>query len=347
MKVEKLEELLIKGIDTLYTQGVCIGKKKEKVLYEKNFSHNQKPFFDLASVSKLFTTTFVLQAVSENKLALTDTLFSLFLQNEKELPSIVKEKLKEITVQEALLHRSGLPAWYPFYTGDGFWATLKKALEKDHREKSTLYSDLNFILLGKGIEHIYQKTLAEKLEGLNQWLGTKFSYNPTNKSQCVPTEKGNQIEEKMCKERGLQILPTPSRPPWRENTTFIQGEVNDGNAYYAFSGMSGHAGIFGTGEDLVTFGQAYLKSLQGKGFLPQKLAAMATSNLFNGRGLGFDTGEVFPHGAGHTGFTGTALYLCPEKELTVALLTSRLALPGPPNLQPFRKEVFTTFYHLA
>lgn len=347
MDIPQLAALLDEGRGKLYNQAVCRAAKDGAACYTHTVSCPEDALFDLASISKLLTATMVLRLVAKGRLTLGTTLLQGLGPAAGGGPGpLARARLGGITVEQALLHASGLPAWYPFYTGASFWNTLEKALEENPPAEGTLYSDINFILLGQVVQAVSGQALPGQLEEINRMLGTRFTYNPQNRQGCVPTEYGNQIEMGMCAQRGLAFLPVPPRRTgWRSTDVQIQGQVNDGNAFYAFEGTAGHAGVFGTAHDLLRLGGMYLESAAGEeGMLPRWLANAALQNAGSGRGLGFDTGEIFPHGAGHTGFTGTALWLCPQKNLCAVLLASRLPLPGPPDMQPLRKQVFTLMY---
>lgn len=347
MNIPQLDQLLLEGQGLFYHQASCQATQRGALLYRNQINCEENALFDLASVTKLFTTTMVLKAVDQGKMALYTTLLEglePLIGDQSVLSLKTRKRLAEITLEDALKHHSGLPAWYPFYSGKNFWETLNHILEEAPVISQTLYSDLNFILLGKVLENILDIPLNNQLDELNASLGTNFSYNPENCEKCIGTEYGNQIEMDMCKARGLDLLPIQGRSGWRNTQVQIKGQVNDGNAFYAFGGVSGHAGIFSTASDLLKLGELYLHSLQGNGPLPADLAKRALINQGEERGLGFDTGDIFPMGAGHTGFTGTAIYICPQKELCALLLASRLPLPGPPNMQEIRKKAFTILY---
>lgn len=341
----QLNHLLQDGLGQLYTQAVCVARQDGRPVYSHTANCDEDAVFDLASLTKLLTTTFVLRLVAQNKASLDTTLLDMLpgWETAKAQPGLTTlRRLNQITLRQALRHCTGLPAWYPFYTGAGFWPTLETLLQSTPPLPGTLYSDLNFILLGKAAEALSGKSLAAQLAELNLALGTRFSYNPKTKAHCVPTEFGNRQEMHMCEERNLAFAG------WRSTDAQIQGEANDGNAFYAFGGVSGHAGVFGTVGDVLLLGEMFLNSARNNNsYLPQPLMLEALSDDGTGRGLGFDTGEVFAHGAGHTGFTGTALWVCPSQNMAAALMASRLALPGPPNLQPLRKQTFALLHQMA
>ncbi len=320
----------------LFTEGLCAVRRAGEEVFYHAVGCAYDSVFDLASVSKMLTGTMILRLIGEGKFALDAPIGGLLtnIGGKEE----VDRCLKDITVRDLLIHASGLPAWHPFYaTRLFFFMTLEDILkENPDREKKTEYSDINFMLLGEIIRHESGKSLQYNLASLNGALGTDFTYIPANPKRCVPTEYGNRVEMRMVEERGMTYRD------WRDTDQRIQGEANDGNCYYFWQGLAGHAGVFGSAEDILRLGELYLRG--GEGIIPKWLVDESLRDQGGGRGLAWDLSDVFPHGAGHTGFTGTAFWICPEKDAVAALLCSRLAIDGPPNLQPFRREVFTKLY---
>jgi CubicO group peptidase (beta-lactamase class C family) len=151
-------------------------------------------------------------------------------------------------------------------------------------------------------------------------------------SRIAATETGNQVEFGMCGERAAAF------PRWRDYV--LRGEVNDGNAWYGLGGISSHAGLFGTASDLALFAQAWLRG--GRPLLSRHTVELATRShtpgMAENRGLGWQKppaipfpggrpscGDLLsPQAFGHTGFTGTSLWIDPARDLFVILLTNRL-----------------------
>jgi CubicO group peptidase (beta-lactamase class C family) len=190
------------------------------------------------------------------------------------------------------------------------------------------------MLLGGVIRAATGSTLQQNLVLLNNELGTSFTYNPQNHSVCVETERGNRIEEGMCAERGLPF------DLFRSHETNMRGEVNDGNAFYFWQGAAGHAGVFGTAANLLALGELYLNqgSINGNQLIPPALVEKSTEDFGGGRGLMWVLSDIFIDGFGHTGFTGTSLYLCPKSSFVTAILTNRLVIEPAPDLRSFRTE---------
>jgi serine-type D-Ala-D-Ala carboxypeptidase len=337
---DKLTKLIDDSSGQLYGKAVCAVSKNGKRVFSHSVNCATDSMFDLASVSKILTGTMVLKLIGEGKLLLDNNLDTLF-QNEP-LGPVTKERFKAITLKQLLTHSSGLPAWFPFYTREcGFWEVLEFALNKYPVEHGMVYSDLGFMLLGDLIRAASGRTLPQSLELLNGELGTSFEYNPKNPAACVETERGNHIEEGMCQERGLPF------ENFRSRGTNMRGEVNDGNAFYFWHGVAGHAGVFGIAADLLVLGELYLNQgkVNGKQLIPASLVTQSTIDYGAGRGLMWALSDIYIAGFGHTGFTGTSLYLCPETGCVAVILTNRLVIEPAPDLRPFRTEAHRVVYN--
>jgi CubicO group peptidase (beta-lactamase class C family) len=150
--------------------------------------------------------------------------------------------------------------------------------------------------------------------------------------RIAATELGNQVEYGMCGDRAAGF------GRWRQAITW--GQANDGNCFYGLDGVSSHAGLFGTAADLARYAQAWLRG--GRPLLGRYTVQLATRShtptMADNRALGWQKppAAAFPKGRascgemlspsafGHTGFTGTSLWIDPEKDLFVILLTNRL-----------------------
>ncbi|MDR1803920.1 MAG: beta-lactamase family protein [Treponema sp.] len=339
---EKLKELLKSNAGHLYGKAVCAVNKNGEALFRHSVNCGTDAVFDLASVSKVLTGTMVFRLIGEGALSLPQTLDLLF--ENKPIGPITKSRFKNMTLRSLLTHSSGLPAWFPFYTRkDSFWKTLEDVLEKCPVEAGAVYSDLGFMLLGEAVVSASGRSLPQNLDALNAALGTSFTYNPKNRGACVETEAGNRIEKRMCDAYKVGEELGLSFDGFRDTATNMRSEVNDGNAFYFWGGIAGHAGVFGTAEDLLKLGGLYLDAgkINGKQLIPPRLIGESTIDYGGERGLMWDLSDIYIHGFGHTGFTGTSLYLCPEKALVATILTNRLVIEPAPNLREFRMEAHT------
>ncbi|WP_371069771.1 serine hydrolase domain-containing protein [Sediminibacillus sp. JSM 1682029] len=303
----------------------------------KNLDTKPHTIFDLASITKIFTTTIILQLITKKKIFLSTPLKHC-------LPITSRNStLANITINQLLTHTSGLKAWHPFYTNlpnDNFFEVLEEIDLVERSSDEVIYSDLNFMLLGEVVKEQFHEDLETIVY---QQIGkplelSSLTYQPSEHAEIAATEFGNRTEMRMCEERNLRF------EDWRSLHHPISGDVNDGNAYYFFSGKSGHAGLFSNIKDLMKLGDLYVKggSYKGKQLIRKQLIDHSLDRQAHNRGLGWETGGVFPEGAGHTGFTGTSIWVVPEKKLTVGILTNRLHVEKPKNINPFRKEIFET-----
>ncbi|MFN8008618.1 MAG: glycoside hydrolase family 3 N-terminal domain-containing protein [Terriglobia bacterium] len=271
--------------------------------------------FDLASLTKVVVTaTLSMQLIEQRLLRPHDRLTRFF-------PSATGKGKEKITVTHLLAHSSGLPAHRPLYLRLQSKSVmvakiLRLPLQYETGQKSE-YSDLGFILLGDIIEKLTGKSLdLLASERIFRPLGMKHTlFNPpvTLKSRIAPTEQD----------------------PWRNR--LLQGEVHDENAS-AMGGVAPHAGLFGTTGDLAIFSQMVLNGgvydhcrIIFPGTL-KKFTSRQRHPSGTSRGLGWDTPSsessagtlLSPKAFGHTGFTGTSLWIDPTRELSVILLTNRV-----------------------
>ena len=193
---------------------VCVGEAEEDSL------------FDVASLTKIATTTQVLHLIEKGKLSLLAFVLDALppLQND----AFLARRFAGITLYQLLTHTSTLPAWYPFYSrqGEDFYIVLKYALQHTEPTKGMVYSDLNFMLLGKILEHTQRKPLENCLrEDLVKPLGLgNMTYLPDKSLSIIPSCYGNPIETQMCADRNIPF------DGFRPLSQAVRGEANDGNS---------------------------------------------------------------------------------------------------------------------
>ena len=318
----ELEDLLARYRHAGYFPSACVRvfNRQETLAAACVGEAMEDSVFDVASLTKIATATQVLLAVRRGELSLDGTLTD-YLPETGEDP-FLRSRLESVSLYRLLTHTSSLPAWYPFYTcrGESFLQALKTALQHTAPSEGVVYSDLNFMLLGKILERIRGKSLDRCLrEDLAEPLALgRIAYLPDPAWPVVPSSYGNPIEEDMCRERGLSF--DAFRPADRP----VRGEVNDGNSWYYFGGVAGHAGIFATAEAYEKLCRFYMNAAD-----PLLEEAQREQAGAPGRGLGFQTGISYPHGCGHTGFTGTGIYFSREADIGVVSFTNRLFYPRP------------------
>jgi beta-glucosidase-like glycosyl hydrolase/CubicO group peptidase (beta-lactamase class C family) len=294
-----------------------------KLTYDaKSPDVNINTMYDIASLTKVVATTTLVAKLAEGDFPVP---IDLDAKVERYLPEWVRgpqpEWRRRVTVRHLLTHTSGLP---PFKE---YWRTSKskqdtldeiftEPLEYEPGTKE-VYSDLGIILTAEIIERLTGKPLdALAREDIFGPLAMSNSmYNPPKRlwPSIAPTEIDNQYRHHL-----------------------IQGEVHDENAA-SIGGVSGHAGVFSTAPDLASFCQMLLN---GGAYAHQRILRRSTiaefttpQPLSNGtRALGWaapteggSSGHFFsPHSFGHTGFTGTSIWIDPDRQVFVVLLTNRV-----------------------
>jgi CubicO group peptidase (beta-lactamase class C family) len=281
--------------------------------------------FDLASLTKVIcTTTLAMRAVDDGRLALDDRVAEW-------LRGWRGTDREQVTIRDLLAHSSGLSAYLPLfrdYTGRAEFEQAICALPLEYAPRTrSIYSDLGFILLGFILEDASSKGLqglpgtfdpAASLSAQFQRIATfvttePLAFNPPRgrRSRTAPTEVD----------------------PWRGR--LLTGEVHDENAW-ALGGAAGHAGLFGTAAAVGAFARAVMRTTAGE----RVVATPATLRTFleragvpsSSRALGWDTmlptsssgTRLSPTSIGHTGFTGTSLWIDWERDLYVVLLSNRV-----------------------
>jgi CubicO group peptidase (beta-lactamase class C family) len=286
--------------------------------------------YDLASLTKpLVTALLCARRIELGELTL-DSSVSHYLGE------FDRTDKQTITVRELLTHTSGLPAWRPLYllTEDeperaaGAIANLELEYKPGTR---VVYSDLGYIALGILLERMSHQKLAdmakrEIFEPL-KLQNTFFNPPPTLRKRIAASEKGNEYEKQICVNSGFDV----SNYDWRDYQ--IRGEVHDGNCYF-MNGVSGHAGLFSTVEETLKIAEQFLPRTTRilKPETCQLFRTNFTMDLNEARSIAFQlaatkdstAGEALSNdGFGHLGFTGTSLWIDPDKERVFILLTNR------------------------
>jgi serine-type D-Ala-D-Ala carboxypeptidase len=238
------------------------------------------------------------------------------------LPEWKKTRFEGITLEHLLTHSSGLPAWYPFYArGEGAVAyrrTLSELEPEAPPGRRVIYGDPNFLLLTQVLEECFASPLDRIfVELVATPARSTARFLPPPGAATAATEKGDRFERAMTEARGLAYAH------FREGV--VWGQVHDGNAFRR-GGVSGNAGLFGTARDVWDLARRWLE--------PGWIAASAdrTPSLLEARGLawqgwrgaGSAVSGMSPRAFGHTGFTGTSLWIDPDAELIAILLTNRI-----------------------
>ncbi len=310
--------------DSAFPGAVVLISKDGNIKYQKAFGHytydedsrevTLNTIYDLASLTKVIATT------TATMICIDKNLFSIEDKVSKYIPEFASNGKEDVQIKNLLLHNSGLPAWKKFYAlYDNPEDVLKDIynckIEYEPGTK-TVYSDLGMITMGKIIEKVSGKTLKDFC------IDEIFIPLEMNDTYFNPPDS--------LKER---IAPTELDDYWRKR--LIIGEVHDETAAL-LKGVSGHAGLFSTAENVY---RVLLMLLNNGNFKGKQIINEATVKLFtkkydnSDRALGWDikspegssSGRFFSNVSyGHTGFTGTSAWVDPVNKLAVVFLTNRV-----------------------
>ncbi|HEV2487195.1 MAG TPA: serine hydrolase [Terracidiphilus sp.] len=335
------------GIDALMQEAVAKGNipggvvligHNGNIVYRKAFgSRSLEPtrepmtvdtIFDLASLTKcIATTTSVMQLISEGRVRLNDPVGAY-------LPEFKQNGKEDITVRELLTHFSGLAPDLdlksPWQGRDAAFAMAMQARPINPPGTRFLYSDINFETLGFLVEKVTGKTL-------NEYASAKiFAPLGMNDTRFLPP---------------ADWMPRIAPTQYDEQGKMLRGVVHDPTAR-RMGGVAGHAGLFSTADDLAKFAQALLtgdkilRHLDVEKMSTPQQPAIASSL----RGLGWDIdspfasnrGELLPVGSfGHTGFTGTSLWIDPVTRTYIIILTNAVHPNGHGSVVSLRAHIAT------
>ncbi len=291
--------------------------------------------FDLASVTKVMATTFgVMLLADRGDLDVHDPVW-------RYLPDFHGGGKDGITLRHLLTHRAGLEQWVPTFfhasEADAAYAYVRDLPLGWGVGEGRHYSDLGFMLLGRVVERVAGKPLdaflQDELYGPLGLAHTGFRRpGAVAAGPVAATSHGNPYEHRMVHDStfGYLIRGDPhSWDGWRRYT--LVGEVNDGNAWHAWGGVAGHAGLFSTAGDLSRLLQLLLDRGEGGGrrYLRPETVDAFLAPVVEGQALGWQIpGYASPGSFTHTGFTGTWVLGVPSQHLAVVLLTNRQNLGG-------------------
>lgn len=285
--------------------------------------------FDIASITKPVATTASILLLAElNKIKMDNPVGDF-------LPEIRGTVNEDKTILELLTHTSGIPAWYPLYLHSCDEDRIIKFIGDMQGEK-TVYSCLDYILLGKVVERLTGKTLKKfSEENIFKPLcmnDTMFCPPKNLVRRVVATEIGNRHERDLSKKYNKREFSG-----LREK--LILGEVHDGNSYYCFDGISGNAGLFSTASDLAHFALVILKGENEviNSSMIDHLLIEVTEVEGEKRSTGFVIGGTGCDGlsektAWHSGFTGCILWIDPEKKIFIVFLSNSIHPDVKPNI---------------
>jgi serine-type D-Ala-D-Ala carboxypeptidase len=305
--------------------------------------------FDLASVTKVMATTMAIMLLVDRGSIDLEAPASRYLSD------FTGDGKSAITITHLLTHRSGLEQWKPTYyhaaDAEEAYAYIRDLPLGWPVGEGRHYSDLGFMLLGRIVETVSGLPLdqfvanqvydplglkatgyrrATDSRGRGPGNGALLRHpvgSATPDGAFAATSHGNPFERRMVYDSafGYSIAGDPSSwDAWRRYT--LVGEVNDGNAFHAFGGVAGHAGLFSTARELGVLLQMLLDggAFPGGRFVSQEIVARFLTTTGESQALGWQTPDDAPVGSFvHTGFTGTFVLGVPELGLAVVLLTNR------------------------
>ena len=303
--------------------------------------------FDLASLTKIVATaTSVMILIEQGKVRLSDPVIQF-------IPEMKGGGRDAITIEQLLTHTAGFA---PDFDLRERWTGYDAAIQRLYSEPLRnppgarfVYSDINYIALGEVVHRVSGQTLDQFARGnIFVPLGmrdTGFNPEPGLRSRIAPTEK----------RRGqMNYLGDSGENAGAQGEQWLRGQVHDPTSF-RMNGVAGHAGLFSTANDLAIFCQMILNGgvYNGARILsPMGVATMtrprAIAENGSARGLGWDVatsfstnkGDLFPLGSfGHTGFTGTSMWIDPASDSFVVFLSNRVHPDGKGDVGPLRGRV--------
>jgi CubicO group peptidase (beta-lactamase class C family) len=374
----RVEAVVQHGLEAVYPAAVLLVARNGGVVLHHAYGYldpetrhrptQRDSLFDLASVTKLFTTTAFMALVRAGRVALETPLVQVLPEFEGRYtigstqdpvtqdavpadPDFAGTTVdtRQITFRHLLTHTSGLAAWqglFRLYSTPGRPIPLPHQVPAEQRArriaairnqygfaylpgKRLLYSDLGLILLGEAVARLSRLPLHESVQHwvLNPLGLTRTTYNPL---------AGSVSADRIAADSPVAEIAPTEHCAWRGRRCI--GEVHDENAA-SLGGVAGHAGLFSTAWEVAVLGQMYLyRGCYGQArvldaeWVEQMTRCQADWND-QPRGLGWmlrsqsgsSSGKWFgPRSYGHTGYTGTSLWIDPDRALIVVLLTNRV-----------------------
>ena len=304
--------------DVLYCKAFGMAHTKQQI------PMSEQTIFDCASLTKVVVTaSSVLLLLQQGLIDLDDSISYYFPE--------LKLRHEEVRIRHLLTHTSGFRAEIKFYKEDiAYTDVVERIAQGKGRgsvEQQVIYSDVNYILLGELIENVTGISLVD--------YAHKNIFQPLRMHNTL-FNPPVQLQEIVAATEFRTYL---NKHQW--------GEVHDENALH-FGGVSGHAGLFSTAEDLAKFAQSFMKNNDSIFHENTKQLAKQsfTEKHEEQRGLGWQlysspsfSGQYLRDGFGHTGFTGTSIWISDEKQLVIILLTNRVHFGRSCEIQRFRRIV--------
>ncbi|MEO5650694.1 MAG: glycoside hydrolase family 3 N-terminal domain-containing protein [Ginsengibacter sp.] len=358
-----------------YPGCVVLAARDGKVFYKKAFGKYNydtpepvavNTIYDMASVTKICATTLaVMKLYDEGKIKLNKTLGTY-------LPWVRKSNKSNLPIEEILLHQAGLVAYIPFYkeTIDNEGKPLASLYRTEKNDSFSIRVAQNLYLRNDYIDTMYQRILDSKLGPMDKYIYSDNDF--IFLGQIVKAISGLTLDEYVAKNfyepMGLtstgfkprdkfdtnRIAPTEFEKQFR--LQHLHGDVHDPGASM-FGGVAGHAGLFSDAEDIGAILQMLLNggSFHGKQYIKPETIKLFTAyhSSISRRGFGFDKPEkdlanskdpypsrlVSPLTYGHTGYTGTCIWVDPKSNTVYVFLSNRVNPDGGENLKLSRMNI--------
>ncbi|HEX9960805.1 MAG TPA: exo-beta-N-acetylmuramidase NamZ domain-containing protein [Pyrinomonadaceae bacterium] len=374
-KLNQIDALVAKDIaDKKLPGAVVVVGHKGKIVFRKAYGNRAlvpaiekmtvDTIFDVASLTKpVATATSVMILVEQGKLRLNDSIGRF-------IPEIQDENAKRVTIQQLLTHTSGYQPDFDLrekWTGrEGMLAALYKEKLRSAPGTRFVYSDIGFIVLDEIIGRVAPR--IDYPVYVNSFSRSRIFADWELKMNDTLFNPDSRREQVLRAERIKRVAPTEnvkgqqnylgSKFEGDEKTgnEILRGKVHDPTAY-RMGGVAGHAGLFSTADDLARYCQMLLNGgvLDGKRILSSQTVARMTAPVVVSedgatRGLGWDMntsfssnrGDLFPLGSfGHTGFTGTSVWIDRVSQTFVVFLSNRVHPDGKGDVTPLRSRVAT------
>jgi CubicO group peptidase (beta-lactamase class C family) len=321
---DTVQAVLAKGLaESAYPGAYTIIGTRDRILLSLGVGHldwkpspapSEHTLWDIASLTKVVgMTTAMMQLVESGRVDLDAPV-------QRYLPEWRGPRKERVTVRHLLTHSSGLPPFVRYFlettNPDTVLARVYATPLDTVPGARMVYSDIGVILAGQIVERVsgdgLDDYLARRVFGPLRMTSTLYRPDTSLRPRIAPTEFD----------------------PWRKR--HVWGEVHDENAF-ALGGVSGHAGLFSTAHDLARFAQMYLNGgrLGDQRILqPETIATFTTAQdrTFSNRALGWEVPNgtnsaghrMSPRAFGHTGFTGTSIWIDPDQDVFVVLLSNRV-----------------------
>ncbi len=369
-KLNQIDALVEKDIaDKKLPGAVVLVGHKGKIVFRKAYGNRAlvptvekmtvDTIFDLASLTKVIaTTTSVMILVERGQIRLSDTIG-------KFIPEIQDENVKRVTIQQLMTHTSGFPPDFDLrekWTGrEGMLSALYKEKLRQPSGTKFVYSDINFIVLGEIVRKFsWGLDMLMGLQGVSEFeIFQKLNMSDTRFNDVyISKEKDKTLINRIAPTENIKEQQSYLGGEFDDKTgdKILRGQVHDPTAY-RMGGVAGHAGLFSTADDLARFCQMLLNGgiLDGKRIMSQATVARMTAPIVvsetgETRGLGWDIntgfssnrGELFPLGSfGHTGFTGTSVWIDRVSHTFVIFLSNRVHPDGKGDVTPLRARIAT------